>query len=218
MFDQQAVGGQGAAVDRLIKGLNEMGYAAEPVTDLHPLALAPYDVIYLCDMHEPGKVADGWRDALTTFVTRGGGVLQTWHHHRFGEVGRGVQRIYGRRQMRIVPGHPAVEGVPDFKASYSDHIVERVGPAGIVILQNDAGQPVACAGKLGQGKVISTGLALAIPGGRNAVEPRGVERRLLERFLAWLAPETPRQARVAAMLNTPPDVRLASRSAHCSGL
>ncbi len=203
VFDQRATGGQGASVDGLVRGLERLGYATERITDLDALTLVERDVVYLCDMHAPGNVHKDWRKNLAAFVRSGGSVLQTWHHHVLGEVGRGVKRVYGSRAMHVKTGHPAVEGVDDFEARFEDHIVERVGPAGTVLLANDDGEPVAVAGMLDKGKVISTGLALAIPNGRASAAPRGMEVALLQAFLAWLAPEVPREDRIAQVLRTP---------------
>ncbi|MBM4087474.1 MAG: hypothetical protein FJ272_21990, partial [Planctomycetes bacterium] len=143
VYDQRAVGGQGASVDGLVRGLNRHGYKAEAFTSLQTLTLLQYDIVYLSDMHSPGNVGREWTQALKAFVSDGGSVLQTWHHHILGDVGVGIQRIYGSRRMHVQPGHAAVAGVADFDASFGDHIIERVGPAGTVILTNDAGQPVA---------------------------------------------------------------------------
>ncbi len=203
VFDQQAVGGQGAGVEGLVRGLKEMGYRAETFMDLSLLTLARYDSVYLSDMHHPGPVAENWRKSLAEYVAAGGSVLQTWHHHIFGEVARGVERVYGKRKITVTAGHPAVKGISDFQTSYSDHIVESVGPKGTVLLSDEDGRPVAAAGTLGRGKVISTGIALAIPGGSVSSPPRGEERKLVEAFLKWLAPEVPREERLAAAMQEP---------------
>ncbi|MEW6355898.1 MAG: family 10 glycosylhydrolase [Planctomycetota bacterium] len=203
VFDQKATRGEGAVVDRLVKELNEHGYKAEAIADFHMLTLAQYDIIYLCDMHSPGRVRDGWRERLKEYVGDGGSVLQTWHHHILGEVGVGILRIYDSQGMHIVPGHPAVEGLKDFKADYKDHIIERVGRDATVLIKNDAGQPVAVAGKIGRGKVISTGLSLGMPDGRTARWPRGAEAKVLQSFLAWLKPDGSRAERLTAALKTP---------------
>ena len=203
LFDHQAAGGQGASITGLLKGLRSQGYDVHPITDLQPITLCVFDVVYLSDMHNPGSVHKDWRKSLKEYVEAGGSVLQTWHHHIFGEVGAGVQRIYGSRAMHIRPGHPAVEGMADFQSRYGDHIIERVGPRGTVLIENENGQPVAVAGTLGKGKVISTGLALAIPGGSASAAPRGDETKLLQGFLAWLRPEVPRNERISTMINTP---------------
>lgn len=205
VFDTHATGGQGAAVDDLIKGLNRMGYHAESIEDFHPLVLARYDILYLSDMHNPGTVVNDWRKHLVKFVEAGGGVLQTWYHHCLSQVGVGVQRVYNSRPMHIVVGHAAVRGLHDFEAAFSDHITERVGPAGTTILKDDNDQPVACAGQLGDGRVISCGLALAIPNGRVAHEPHGSERAVLQAFLKWLAP-TKSRAKRADILVKPPQL------------
>ena len=203
VFDQQAAGGQGASVEGLLKGLQTQGYDARRITDLQPITLCLFDVVYLSDMHSPGSVHKDWRKSLTGYVEAGGSVLQTWHHHIFREVGAGVQRIYGSRAMHVVSDHPAVEGMPGFQASFSDHIIEHVGPKGTVLIENESGQPVAVAGTLGKGKVISTGLALAIPGGRGSAPPRGDDAKLLKRFLAWLTPDVPREKRIETLVSTP---------------
>jgi uncharacterized lipoprotein YddW (UPF0748 family) len=203
VFDQQAAGGQGASVKGLLKGLQTQGYDARQITDLQPITLCVFDIVYLSDMHSPGSVHKDWRKSLKGYVEAGGSVLQTWHHHIFREVGAGVQRIYGSRTMHVRPGHPAVEGMTDFQASFSDHIIERVGPKGTVLIENESGQPVAVAGKLGKGKVISTGLALAIPGGRGSAAPRGDDAKLLKEFLGWLSPDVPREERIETIIRTP---------------
>jgi hypothetical protein len=203
VFDQAATGGQGASVDGLMRGLADLGYSADRMTDLGTLTLLRYDVVYLSDMHSPGRVQPDWRTAVQSFVEAGGSVLQTWHHHFLGQVGVGIQRVYGSRGMHVVPGHPAVTGVTDFDSRYEDHIIEKVGPNGTVILTNGAGQPVAVAGELGKGKVISTGLALAIPDGNSSTPPKGAEVSLLKAFLGWLTPTVPRADRLARALQTP---------------
>ena len=203
IFDQHATGGQGASIEGLLRGLTSQGYDVHRITDLQPITLCVFDVVYLSDMHSPGGVHKDWRRSLTAYVEAGGSVLQTWHHHIFREVGAGVQRIFDSRTMHVRPGHPAVDGIEDFKSTYSDHIIERVGPKGTVLIENEDGQPVAVAGKLGNGKVLSTGLALAIPGGRSSAVPRGDDAKLLNNFLAWLRPETPRDKRIEAIVTTP---------------
>jgi len=203
VFDTAAVAGQGASVSGLIRGLNRQGYRAESIADVHMLTLLQYDVVYLSDAHEAGLVRADWQKNLVEYIRDGGSVLQTWHHHILSEVGVGVERVYGRRRMHVQAGHPSVAGVADFDAAYQDHIIEKVGRLGTVILKNDAGQPVAVAGKMGRGKVISTGLALAIPNGRQSAEPKGAERALLKAFFAWLAPEVPYDQRLSEALKTP---------------
>jgi len=202
VFDQRAAGGQGAGNQGLVRGLKRMGYDAELFDNLHMLSLLQYDVVYLSDMHNPGRVHDGWRQTLLRFVETGGSVLQTWHHHIFSQVSTGVRRVYGSRRMHVVQGHPLMKGIQDFDAVFKDHIVERVGKHATVLLRNDKGDVVATAGTLGKGKVVSTGLALAIPGGRSA-PPRGAEAKLLKAFLTWLRPDVPRATRLAEALNTP---------------
>ncbi len=202
LFDQQAAGGQGAGVDGLAKGLRAAGYDVQRITNLTPVTLCGYDVVYLSDMHNPGRVDKNWRKHLEAYVEAGGSVLQTWHHHTLGQVGVGVQRIYGSRSMHMVAGHPAVEGIADFQARYRDHIVERVGKLGTVLIKNEAGQPVAVAGNLGKGKIISTGLALAISGGGTSA-PRGAEAKLLKGFLAWLRPDVSAGDRISALITGP---------------
>ncbi len=203
VFDQAACGGQGARVEALVDGLRAMGCEAEAFDSLEMLALLDYDVVYLSAMHKPGRVHADWRKTLRDFVVAGGSVLQTWHHHILPEVSIGVRRVYGSRGMHVVRGHPAVEGASDFDALFQDHIVERVGKGATVLLKNDAGDPVAAAGKLGKGKVVSTGLALAIPNGGVSARPRGAERKLLEAFLAWLRPTVPREERLEKAIKTP---------------
>ena len=190
------------AIDGLLQGLVQQGYQAQAITDLRMLTLLQYDVVYLSDMHGPGHSHADWRKTLTQFVRDGGSVLQTWHHHVLSEVGVGVERIYNSRRMHVKPGHPAVAGVEDFECFYKDHIIEKVGKAGTVLLVNDAGQPVAVAGKIGNGKVISTGLALAIPGGSVSRPPRGPELKLLKAFLGWLEPDIPQGQRLDEALKT----------------
>ncbi len=203
IFDQQATGGQGASIKGLLQGLRSQGHDAHRIINLQPITLSGFDVVYLSDMHNPGSVHEDWRKSLTAYVEAGGSVLQTWHHHIFAQVGVGVQRIYGSRPMHVRAGHPAVDGMADFASSYADHIIERVGPQGTVLIENEDGQPVAVAGELGSGKVISTGLALAIPGGRAAAVPRGNDAKLLKGFLAWLRPDVPRDERIETIMKTP---------------
>lgn len=197
VFDATAAGGQGACADGLIRGLNERAYKAEAIADLSRITLLQYDVVYLCDVQ---RMDEGSRGEIEEYVRDGGSVLQVWHHHILGQVGTGVLRISNKRRMVIQPGHPAVEGVKDFDASHKDHIVEKVGPAGTVLIKNDTGQPVAVAGKIGKGKVISAGLALGIPDGYTAQWPSGEEEKALKSFLAWLAPDVPRKERLAEFL------------------
>jgi len=203
VFDHRATGGQGAQVDGLVDGLREHGYDVHRITDLQPLTLGAFDIIYLSDMHKPGNVHQHWREGLRAYVKAGGSVLQTWHHHIFREVAVGVERVYHSRAMTMRPDHPAVDGIIDFRASFRDHIVERVGPQGKVLMENEQGQPVAVAGQLGQGKVISTGLALSIPNGNASVPPRGDEAKLLKQFLAWLEPSVPPRQRMERLIEKP---------------
>lgn len=202
VFDQLAARGEGLSVDGMLAGLRSAGYSVERISDLTPLGLLACDIVYLCDMHKPGQVDPKWRENLRRYVESGGSVLQSWHHHVLGEVGVGVLRVNGKPKIRVRSGHPAVEGLGDFEASYPDHIVERAGRGATVLLENEQGQPVAVAGTLGRGKVISTGLALGVQR-RGTAFPRGAERKLLEAFLAWLAPAVPRNERIAAGLQEP---------------
>ncbi|MDH7569026.1 MAG: hypothetical protein QHJ73_05515, partial [Armatimonadota bacterium] len=203
VFDQQAAGGEGASVQGVVQGLTEAGYRVEVIRDLDPLSLAPHDILYLSDMHRPGTVDAGWRQHIESYVRAGGSVLQTWHHHLLPQVAYGVQRVYASRRMYVVPGHPAVAGLSDFQAIHRDHIVEKVGPAGTPLLKNEAGQVVAAAGMLEKGKVISTGLALAIPDGNQSAPPRGAEQDLLMAFLRWLKPTVPPAERIRALVREP---------------
>ncbi|MDP6505157.1 MAG: family 10 glycosylhydrolase, partial [Planctomycetota bacterium] len=203
VFDTQAAGGQGASISGLIHGLKAEGFEAGPITDLHMLTLLEWDVIYLSDMHKPGRVHQAYRKTLMAYVYTGGSVLQTWHHHLFGNVGLGVRRVYGSRKMQVVPGHPAVAGIGDFNAFFKDHIVEKLGSAGKPLLRNEHGDVVAAAGQIGKGKVISTGLALAIPNGGRSQAPRGAERTLLKAFLKWLKPAEPTETRQKRALVQP---------------
>ena len=203
VYDQRTAGGQGAGNEGLVRGLRRRGYDAELFADLHMLSLLQYDVVYLSDMHSPGKVHEGWRQTLQRFVEAGGSVLQTWHHHIFPQVSTGVRRVYGSRRMHVVQGHPLMKGIENFDAVFRDHIVERVGKNATALLRNDKGDVVATAGVVGKGKVVSTGLALAIPRGGSSAPPRGAEAKLLDAFLAWLRPEVPREKRLAEALDTP---------------
>ena len=90
VFDQKSARGEGAGVAGLVRGLKRQGYGAATFADLHLVTLLEYDVVYLSDVHRPGRVHGGWRKTLKQFVQSGGSVLQTWHHHLFPEVGRGV--------------------------------------------------------------------------------------------------------------------------------
>ena len=97
LFDQLATGGQGAAIDGLLRGLKDNEYSVERITHLQPLTLARFDVVYLSDMHWPGTVHAEWKASLTEYVEAGGSVLQTWHHHIFQPVGTGVAGADGVR-------------------------------------------------------------------------------------------------------------------------
>jgi len=205
VFDVSAAGGEGASLGELPAALRQMGYEVGVITDLMPLTLLQYDVIYLSDMHAPGRVHEGWRQTLASYVADGGGVIQTWHHHVLSEVGIGIQRVYGDRGMKVVaPDHPAVRGVPaTFQARYEDHIYEQVGQRGEVLITNDAGRPVVVAGTSGHGKVVSCGLALALAGGKRGAAPTGAEVPLLQAALEWLRPTMSRAERLTAALQTP---------------
>ena len=203
VYDQGAAGGQGASVDGLIAGLLEQGWPVRRLTDLNELSLCEVDLLYLSDMHDPGLTPRDWKGNLYAFIEAGGGLLQTWHHHSFHEVGVGVRRVYDSRKMHIVSDHPAVEGLQDFEASFKDHIVDRVGTQGTPVILNDSGDPVAVAGRIGKGKVVSTGLALCIPDGRSSIAPRGEDLRVLRAFLNWLKPERSREKRLLDLLQTP---------------
>lgn len=204
VFDLSAAGGSGARIDKLLDGLNKMGYRAEAFSDFEPVTMAQYDILYLSDMHNPGNVAADYQERLVQYLTGGGSVLQTWHHHILGQVGVGIQRVYGSSRMQIVPGHPAVEGLKDFNAIFKDHIYEQVGPGAVPLLKDDDGHVVACAGTIGQGKVISCGLSLAIPGGGGITSaPRGPEAELLKQFFAWLRPASTPTERLEAVLSEP---------------
>ena len=205
VFDVTHAGGQGASVGDLPDALRSMGFDVETFTDLLPLTLLQYDVLFLSDMHDPGQVHEGWKATIDQYVRDGGSVLQTWHHHILGEVSFGVQRVYGAKGMKVVvPDHPAVAGVPAaFNARFGDHIYEQVGKQGEVLIANDDGKPVLVAGQLGNGKVISCGLALALAGANRGTKPTGAEVPILKSGLEWLRPGVPRHDRLVAALAEP---------------
>ncbi len=203
VFGVHQAGGDGADCQGLVKGLRESGYQVDIFTNMKPLSLARFDLVYLSDMQRPGRVHENWRKDLQRYVKSGGSVLQTWHHHLSLGVGSGVKRIFDSRRMAVVPGHPAIDGIADFNATFKDHIIEKVGPSGTPLLKNDAGDIVAAAGKLGRGKVISTGLALAMPNGRSSQPPKGNDLKLLQAFLKWLEPEVTQKQRLSAFLQKP---------------
>ncbi len=193
IYDVNRAGGQGSPVGGIARGLRQRGWRVETFDDLNLMTLVQYDMVYLSDMHKPGPSPPEGRRNILAYVKAGGSVLQTWHHHILGPVATGVKRIFGKRGMMVETGHPAVAGIRDFRAAYKDHIIERVGPAGTVIIENEDGQPVAAAGKIGKGKVISTGLSLNIPG----VNPG--ELKLTEAFLEWLKPDVERRERMGVL-------------------
>lgn len=193
VYDVNGAGGRGSTVSGIVRRLKAEGWDVEPFVDLSLMSLVQYDIVYLSDMHKPGpSPKDGPRNVLA-YVEAGGSVLQTWHHHILGAVSTGVKRVYGERDMVVKAGHPAVAGIQDFRAAYKDHIIEKVGPEGTVIIENESGQPVAVAGKIGKGKVVSTGLSLNIPG----VNPR--ELKLTAAFFGWLTPDVGRRERMGVL-------------------
>lgn len=194
VYDVNRAGGQGSSVREIVRRLKKRGWRIEAFEDLHLITLLQFDIVYLSDMHRPGPTPkDGTRN-IAAYVAAGGGVLQTWHHHILGQVSRGVQRVYGKRQMQITaPDHPAVAGIKGFRAAFRDHIIEEVGPRGTVVITNMAGQAVAVAGQMGKGKVLSTGLSLDLP----RVNP--VELKLTETFLKWLVPDVSSKERMQVL-------------------
>lgn len=199
VFDTREAGGEGVGPRFAVEALTKAGYQVGTFADFSPLTLAQFDILWLADMHSAGPQPEDWRQHLTAFVQAGGGVLQSWHHHILGEVGVGIRRVFGSRQMSIVPDQPALAGMADFAASYGDHIVEQVGPQGTVLVKNEFGDPVVVAGSIGQGRVVSTGLALAIAPKR----PRDAELDLVQRLLAWVAPTVPLADRLAGLGDQP---------------
>ncbi|MDX9979258.1 MAG: family 10 glycosylhydrolase [Lentisphaeria bacterium] len=195
VFDTRQAGGEGTGAQFAVAALEKAGYKVRTFADFSPLTLAQFDILWLADMHAPGPQAEDWRQQLTSFVAAGGGVLQTWHHHVLGDVGIGVRRVFDSRRMTVLEGHPVLAGMADFSASYKDHIVEKVGPQGTVLVQNEYGDPVVVVGTLGKGRVASTGLALAIAPNR----PRDAEWDLVQRLLAWVAPTVPPAERFAGL-------------------
>jgi uncharacterized lipoprotein YddW (UPF0748 family) len=202
VYDPREAGGSGASAEGLVKGLRDAGYDVDTIVSLGLLTLLQYDIVYLSDMHRPGPAPDDWRNTIQRYVEAGGSVLQTWHHHILPQVSVGIQRIYGKRAMHVLPGHPAVEGIADFTARYKDHIIERVDPNATILIENQDGDPVATAGTIGKGRVISTGLALAIPNGQTTRPPDKTEMALLTAFLNWLGGNGRPSDRIAA-LETP---------------
>ena len=75
--------------------------------------------------------------------------------------------------------------------------------SGTVLLRNAFGDPVAVAGTIGKGKVVSTGLALAIPHGNATAPPRGAEIALLQTWLRWLTPNVSGSERLKALVHGP---------------
>jgi len=193
VYDVPKAGGQGASPRAIVRRLAKRGWRIETFTDLNLITLLQYDIVYLSDMHKPGPEPPDGRENVRAYVRAGGSVLQTWHHHILGDVGVGIRRIYGKRRMYGTPGFPALGGIREFQAAYADHIVEKVGPKGTVFIKDQDGLPVAVAGRIGKGKVISTGLSLNLP----RVNP--VELKLTEAFFRWLRPEVTPQERMSAV-------------------
>ena len=190
LYDVTRAGGRGSAVGGIVRGLRQQGWRTEAFDDLSLMSLIQYDIVYLSDMHKPGPSPKDGHGNILAYVKAGGSILQTWHHHILAPVSTGVKRIYGKRGMIVKAGHAAVAGIQDFRAAYKDHIIEKVGPEGTVIIENEDGQPVAVAGGIGKGKVISTGLSLNLP----RVTPR--ELVLTAAFLNWLKPDVRRSERM----------------------
>ena len=137
VFDTREAGGEGVGPRFAVEALVKAEYQVETFADFSPLTLAQFDILWLADMHAAGPQPEDWRRQLVAFVQAGGGVLQSWHHHVLGEVGLGIRRVFGKRQMTIVADQPALQGMADFAASYGDHIVEQVGPQGTVLVKTE---------------------------------------------------------------------------------
>ena len=193
VYDVNRAGGQGSTVTGIVRRLKREDWRVEAFDDLSLMSLIQYDIVYLSDMHKPGPSPKDGRQNIAAYVKAGGSILQTWHHHILGPVSTGVLRIYGKRAMTVKAGHPAVAGIQDFRAAYKDHIIEKVGPEGTVIIENEDGQPVAAAGRIGKGKVVSTGLSLNIP----RITP--TELKVTAAFLNWLKPDVSRGERMGVL-------------------
>jgi len=205
LYEARLNAGSSAPANGLREGIRAAGaYDVRPITRLDALTMAQHDIIVLADCHEPGRVARGWQGALRAFVAQGGGCLATYHNHWFGNVGMGVRRVNRDRHLIPDPKHGATRRLKPFDAAFPDHIVQRPGREGRPILRNRHGDPVATAGRLGKGRIITTGLPMGLGQGSRPAAPQAGELAFLSACLRWLTPKEPWPHRVAAVVNEQP--------------
>jgi len=204
VFDCALTGGRGASSAGFLKALDDLPeYKAEPLGGLGLVPLCRQDIVILYDMHEPGRVSDGWQGNLLRYVQAGGSGLSIYHQHLFPEIGPGVLKVYVP-EVRPVGQSALVAGISQFKTDWPDHIILSPGPSAHVFLENAEGKPVAACGEIGKGKLIDCGLALGIKQDwQSSKPPTGMERKLLENMLAWLQPQERWPTRLAALVTQP---------------
>jgi uncharacterized lipoprotein YddW (UPF0748 family) len=204
VFDCALTGGTGASSAGFLKAFDDLPeYEAQPLSTLDLSALCRQDIVILYDMHQPGRVSDGWQGNLQRYVQAGGSVLSTYHQHLFPEIGPGVLKVYVP-EVRPVGQSALVAGISPFKTDWPDHIILAPGPSAQVFLENTEGKPVAACGTIGKGKLIDCGLALGIKQDwQSSKPPTGMERKLLENMLAWLQPQERWPIRLAALVTQP---------------
>lgn len=173
------------------------GLDVAPLYNLKPESLKACHVVI---MPQPRtqvralKEPTAW-DPLREYVRRGGGLLVT--HALVGvrgfpaplpEVATGGE-VSEVSDWRVRTRQAATRAVSDGvqRSTFADCITLVPGSAGMVLLENGEGRPVAVQGRLGRGRYVACGLGLGIGSGDRDVPMGEAEACFLTGAVEWLA-------------------------------
>ncbi len=171
-------------------------FKAQWIADLQSETLGKFQVVMLADVHDVGKLAEGWEQALRAYVEGGGGVVMTHDcagmkpEVLFPDVDAGWDRHIGQR-ISSFTNHPLTFGLNAFDTAFGDHRDLKPGPAGQVVIKCIADKPVAVVGNVGHGRVVHLGSCIGLSAVSDEDAPQGMEARLILNALAWAAGVNP---------------------------
>lgn len=172
-------------------------YEVHELMGLSPEYLANFDVIVLQNYNVAQQYDSPFVRTLRNWVEQGGGAMlahdTAWFMDSpFPEVAtRAIpkhsveaERHVVDTDLKVVLDHPALDGLAvgtQFTPEFRDHMIFRVGPKGITVIENLFGDPVYVLGEVGKGRVAFLG---QYHGYRN--ELSGAEKQAFMGVVKWL--------------------------------
>ncbi len=191
-------GGYGA--ESIIKALKKEGFRVFSLPRIETEALGYADVVIIPQCTGVIFFNQAIED-IRKYVNEGGGVLFTHdavgyrrHKTAFPEIGKGITNPK-LDIVKVIKEHPITTGLKKeetFIHAYADHIAIEKGGEAEVLIEDEKGNAVVVAGRLGKGKVVLngmiTGYASIIKGGYDGEEkePEGGELKVLINAVKWL--------------------------------